>query len=130
MTTIPLTKHVVPVSLILLGIVAVWAPGNTIEPSPYWKNDITFPSDRFCARPVSQDSPRWIKFTILLAPYDANDVYFQDSRRFTFHYEFATQYLTPFKGMSLAQFNAATLFEQGQQAILGTVIMPPLVAFP
>ena len=99
--------------------------GQTISPSPYWKNKIVFPDDPFCARGISRDSVRWLKFTILLEPYDTNVVYFQDSRTYVFHYTFANEWLEPFQGMTTDQFNSVALFEEGQQAILGTVIFPP-----
>ncbi|UCD49215.1 MAG: hypothetical protein JSW27_16990 [Phycisphaerales bacterium] len=66
-----------------------------------------------------------MKFTILMEPYDPNVVYFQDSREYVFHFNFASEHLAPFVGMTVQQFNAATLFEENQQAILGTVILPP-----
>ena len=69
---------------------------------------------------------RWLKFTILLEPYDPNVVYFQNSRSYVYHYTFASEWLDPFQGMTTDQFNSVTLFEEGQQAILGTVIFPPL----
>ena len=120
----------IQVILLLVGMVAVGARGQQITPSPYWKNRIDFPYDSFCARGTSKESIKWVKFTILLDPYDPNVVYFQDSRKYVFHYSFATALLDPFIGMSPQQFNAVTLFEQGQQAILGTVILPPAETWP
>ncbi len=104
--------------------------GQMIDPSPYWKNQIAFPYDSFCARGTSKEAVKWVKFTIVLAPYDPNVVYFQDSRKYVFHYDFATKVLDPFLGMTTQQFNAVTLFAQNQRAILGTVILPPARVWP
>ena len=111
--------------LLLTAMLAATAGAQTIAPSPYMKNAITFPDDAFCARGISRDSVRWLKFTILLDPYDANVVYFQDSRNYVFHYTFANEWLEPFQGLTTDQFNRLTLFAEGQQAVLGTVIFPP-----
>jgi hypothetical protein len=118
--------------LILLAatLQAAHAEPPTISPSPYWKNQIAYPYDTFCNSRFVDGKVKWIKFTILLAPYDPNVVYFQDSAKYVFHYSFATEVLDPFRGMTAPQFNAATLFEKNQKAILGTVILPPAVAWP
>ncbi len=121
-------------AVILLAAIAqtVHAEPPTISPSPYWKNQIAFPYDAFCDRGISKDAVKWVKFTILLEPYDPNLVYFQDCSRkqFAFHYSFAAEVLDPFRGMTAQQFNAVTLYEKDQQAILGTVILPPAVVWP
>jgi hypothetical protein len=117
-------------ALLLTGMWLSPVSGATIAPSPYWKDQIAFPYDSFAARGTSKDSLKWVKFTILLKPYDPNIVHFQDSRRYVFHYSFAVEQLDPFLGMSTQQFNAVTLFEENQQAILGTVILPPAVTWP
>lgn len=115
--------------IILGGSLGTAEAGNlTVAPSEAWSPQVEFPADPLFSRGTSRDSARWVKFSILLGPYDANIVHFQDSRRYVFHYEFAAQYLDPFKDMTSAQFNAVSLFEQNQQAILGTVILPPLVS--
>ena len=97
-----------------------------ITESPDWRNTITFERDSFYARSLSSNSPTWIKFMILLEPYDSNLVYFQNSRRYVFHYEAANALIEPFKEMSAQQFNEVSLFEENQQVILGTVIVPPI----
>ncbi len=118
--------------LVLVTLHAAYADYGTITPSPHWKNDVAFPYDAFCDRGISKESVKWIKFTILLEPYDPNVVYFQNCSKkdFAFHYSFASQLLDPFIGMTAPQFNAATLFEEGQKAILGTVILPPAAVWP
>lgn len=112
--------------LLLAAMGHAGAHAQTITPSAYWKNQVTFPNDAFCARGISKDSARWVKFTILLEPYDSNVVYFQDSRKYVFHYNFAAENLDPFLGLTSQQFNAVTLSAQNQQAVLGTVVLPPL----
>jgi hypothetical protein len=118
------------VMLLWAAVLPTLAGGQTITPSPYWENEITFPYDRFSSLGPSKESVKWVKFTILQEPYDPNLVYFQDSRKYVFHYTFATEVLDPFKGMSTQQFNAVTLFKENQQAILGTVILPPATGWP
>jgi hypothetical protein len=115
--------------LLLMAIHPVLAAGQTIAPSSYWKNQIAFPDDAFCAYRTEGGSS-WVKLTILLKPYDPNVVYFQDSKRYRFHYDFAVKHLSPFGGMTTQQFNAATLREKDQQAVLGSVILPPLIGSP
>jgi len=116
--------------VLLAVVLSTTAAGQTIAPSPYWKNQIDFPYDAFSSLGSSKESIKWAKFTVLLAPYDPNIVYFQDSRKYVFHYTFAVEVLEPFRGMSTQQFNVATLFERNQQAVLGTVILPPASGWP
>ena len=94
----------------------------SVTPSPFWRNTMDFPDDPFRVVGTSDSNPNWLKFAILLC--DPTKVYFQDSVTYPFHYEFATQELDPFLGMDLEEFNQISLFEQGQQVVLGTVIMP------
>ena len=93
------------------------ASAQPIGPSPYWKNQIAFPDDPFRANGAVYSEPGWVKFTILLS--DRDTVYFQDSRKYQFHYNFATDLLDPFIGMNTAEFDRFTLYAEGQQAILG-----------
>ena len=89
-----------------------------------WKNQIVFPDDSFRNDGVFNNDPGWVTFTIKLD--DANTVYFQDSQLYVFHYDFATAVLPPFIGMSPSEYYDVTLHEVGQQAVLGTVILPPI----
>lgn len=115
-----------PLFLVMVSLVC----GQTIKPSPYWKNQIVFPNEPFRVVGTSASDPDWVKFTILLAPYDPNIVYFQDSQAYTFHYHFATEVLDPFIKMSPSGYDLVTLYEEGQRAILGAVIMPPTGCYP
>ncbi len=94
----------------------------TVTPSPFWRNTVDFPDDSFRVVGTSDSNPNWIKFAILLC--DPTKVYFQDSLTYPFHYEFATEELDPYIGMTLEEFNAVSLFAAGQEVVLGTVIMP------
>jgi len=92
-------------------------------PSPDWKGDVQFPLDDFSKRGDAGD-PTWIKFTILTC--DPTRIYFQNSRTYPFHYNFARDHLPPFSGMSSQEFDKATLHGVGQQAVLGAVLLPGL----
>jgi hypothetical protein len=94
-----------------------------ITPSPDWKNEISYPFDPFIAWPPQYDQPSWVKFTVLM--HDPTKVYYQDSLKYPFHGEFATARLDPFFGMSLAEYDQVSLYEQGQKAILGAVLIAP-----
>jgi len=124
MTTKKNTGILLVASMFLLAAVSlVFAGVETIAPSPFWKNQVEFPDDVFCA---SGDSG-WVKFTILLLePYGPNIVYFQDSRQYVLHYDFSTNVVDPFVGMTAGQYYGATLYARNQQASLGTVIMSPM----
>lgn len=94
-----------------------------VTPSPDWKHTVSFPFDPFRVAGESADRPGWIKFTILTC--DQTKVYFQNSVTYPFHYNFATQRLDPFIGMTPAQYEAVSLHATNQQAILGSIIIPP-----
>ena len=91
-----------------------------------WKNQILFPTEPFLS-PAGQDL-RWVKFAILL--HDPTRVYYQDSAKFLFHYDFATQRLPPFLGIDPASFDAVSLYRTNQQVVLGAVLYPPETKYP
>lgn len=90
-----------------------------------WKNHAVYPADLMLSPEPAWDrfEPRWLKFTLVLA--EPGRVYFQDSSRYPFHYDFAVARLSPFQGMSRAAFDAVTLRRAGQQAVLGAVLFAP-----
>jgi hypothetical protein len=90
------------------------------------KSQITFPSDPFLSQLIGMDSPRWVKFAILFE--NTNRVWFQDSSKYLFHYDYASKRLATFKGLSSQQFDAATLWRTNQQAVLGAVLYAPTAA--
>ena len=91
-----------------------------------WKNQIVYPTDAFQSTNGAQNVT-WVKFAILLE--DPTRVYYQDSRKYLFHYDFATQRLPPFLGMDYAAFDSVSLYRTNQQVILGTVLYPPTTTY-
>ncbi|GAI81964.1 unnamed protein product, partial [marine sediment metagenome] len=57
-----------PLFLVMVSLVC----GQTITPSPFWKNEIVCPNEPFRVVGTSASDPDWVKFTIILAPYDPN----------------------------------------------------------
>ena len=94
-----------------------------ITPSRFWKTRIT-PDDVFRNEaPRNTDEPRWVKFSVLVG--DPRQAYFQDSRQYPFHYDFATAHLDPFVGMSRRDIDRISLHEADQAVIFGAVIFAP-----
>lgn len=90
-----------------------------------WKNVVEgHPEERFLSEPPSspEASARWIKFALLLD--EPSRVYFQDSSRYEFHYDFARVRIPRFQGMTRAAFDTVTLRTNAQEAVLGTVLVP------
>lgn len=87
-----------------------------------WKNQVTVPADPFLAAEEA-DQVRWIKFLILAQ--DPTRVYFQDSTKYVLRYEFARARLPQFAQLSRAEFDAVSLHLANQQAILGSLLLPP-----
>ncbi len=104
--------------------IAIGCSGMAVgqETQSPWEHQISFPDDPF----LSWTSPAYVKFAIIIKEgYDPNLVYYQDSSLYQYHYEFALEHLEPFIGMTLEEFDNATLHAAGQQAVLGAVILPP-----
>jgi len=95
-----------------------------------WKNQILFPKESFLHWPdiFTSVAIGWAKFIIL--PDDPARVYYQDNQKYPFHYEFATQRLSRFKGMSLDAFDRVSLYRTNRQAILGSVLYAPNFNYP
>ncbi|MBL9129454.1 MAG: hypothetical protein JNL97_17515, partial [Verrucomicrobiales bacterium] len=70
-----------------------------------------------------RQQPRWVKFALLLD--QPRRVWFQDSEKYLFHYDFGVARLPGFAGMTRAQFDEHTLRTNGQRAVLGAVLFPP-----
>jgi len=103
-------------------LLAPWGADAQEEPQGVWKHQIGFPDEPF----QSWTSPPYVKFTIITRDgYDPNLVYYQDSSQYEYHFDFALEHLEPFLGMTLKEFDLATLHVAGQQAVLGAVILPP-----
>lgn len=92
-----------------------------------WRNQIYFPSDPFAAAgQPEEDSVRWVKFAILTN--EPVRIYYQDSRKYPFHYDFATARLDPLKQVSREEFDRVALHTNGQRVVLGAVLLPPASA--
>ncbi len=87
-----------------------------------WKNQLIFPGESLRSTNSLTDIA-WVKFAFLLG--EPTRVYYEDSRKYPFHYQFATQRLAPFKGMDPATFEQVSMHRSNQQVVLGTVLYPP-----
>jgi hypothetical protein len=89
------------------------------------KNQALWEADDFLSDPSGylDPEPRWIKFAIALN--ETNKVWFQNSLKYVFHYDFATRRLPEFAGLTRAEFDAASLRLAGQRVVLGAVLFPP-----
>ena len=97
------------------------------------KNQIQLPGDAFLEPPVPSDFNRparlgWAKFTVLLA--DETRVWFQDSTRYVYHFDYARLRLPAFAGVNPDEFDRRTLHRAGQQAVLGAILVPPDASLP
>lgn len=96
------------------------------------RNHLRLPLDPFANEDPdfysSAPAVRWVKFTI--TPDDPPRIWFQDSRRYPFHYDWARLRLPVFQGMSRTQFDAVTLRGTNRMAILGAILIPPGVGTP
>lgn len=90
-----------------------------------WKNQVQFVDDEFRSTPGNVIGPdfQWIKFAIQLdEPFR---VYYQDSQKYDFHYDFAVKRLDAFRGLSPGQFDQIALHTNQQQVLLGAILVPP-----
>jgi len=101
-----------------------------LVPHESWKSAIALPRDAFLSPPISGTGSqfeatevRWIKFALIVG--DLPRVVFQDSAPYSFHYQFATERLEPFLGISFEDFNALSLHRDDQEVILGAVLWAP-----
>lgn len=104
----------------------VGAPAPSSVPATLGKHEVGFPWDMFMVSPEGMNDlptlPRWLKFTIHLGA--AELPWFQNGGKLKLHHAFASAHLAPFQGMSPTAFDAVTLHEDGQQAVLGVVLTP------
>ena len=108
--------------LILMLLVPCLVLARDEDPEPVWKNQIEYPNEEF----QSWTSPPYVKFTIIIKEgFDPNVVCYQDCRMYEYHFDFALEQLDPFIGMTIEQFDNVTLHKEGQQAVLGAVILSP-----
>jgi hypothetical protein len=89
-----------------------------------WKNQIQSPYDPFISQ--SGDPVYWVKFAILIdQPYR---VFFQDSVKYPFHYDFAVNRLDPFREMTPDEFGKVSQWLKDQRVVLGAVLFGPTSA--
>jgi len=115
------------VLLTLFGCCSLgFAQAEPVDLCEYGKTGLIFPDDPFEHRQYTGSSNLgWVKFTLLNPPYDPNLVYFQDSEHFSFHYDFVSECLGPFDGISPREFDRISLYAEDQEMILGAVVTPP-----
>lgn len=89
------------------------------------RNQMSLPDDPFVVQafaPLGESGVDWVKFAILLE--DESRVWFQDSNKHPFHYDYARLRLGSFKGINRAAFDQQTLHRPHQRAVLGAVLIP------
>ena len=99
-----------------------------VEPIEFeddWRNQVFYEFDPFRNESVSFGLPetRWIKFAILTN--EPARVYFQNSWKYKFHYDFALARLPGFKGLTPIQFDEISLHTNSQRIVLGAVLFCP-----
>ncbi len=99
---------------------------RAIGPNDDGRNHVRVPMDPFANEDpdLFSGAPavRWIKFAVDLN--EPGRIWFQDSRRYAFHYDWARLRLAPFLGLTRQQFDAVTLRRPGRRGILGAVLIP------
>ena len=106
------------------GYYRVMSRGMTFNDD--WRNQVYHPNDAFRSDPISfGPETRWIKFAI--KTNEPARVYYQNSWKYPFHYDYAVARLPEFAGMSAAQFDGVSLHTNGQKVVLGTVLFAPRV---
>ena len=91
-----------------------------LTPTNDWKNQVSHPNEAFKLN--SGGLQEWVKFAIVAD--DPTRVFFADSHRFTFHYDFVTARLEPLVGISAAEFNRISQFNTNRELVLGAVLYP------
>ena len=73
-----------------------------ITPNKNWKNELVLPGEPFLSANLGESfvTVKWVKFLIMVD--DCTRVYFQDSNRYLFHYNFASELLSPLWACLLA----------------------------
>jgi hypothetical protein len=95
-----------------------------VSDSPDWRTTIEPSGDLFLARSAgdSLEQLTWVKFIVLAE--DPTRIFYQNSRTYPFHFDFATRHIPPFIGMNHGDFDRVTLHSEGRQALLGTFLRP------
>lgn len=114
--------------LVLLAVLSVGiVRADPVILCEHGKTELSFPGDPFENRQYTgMTNLGWTKFTLLRPPHDPNLVYFQDSKHFAFHYDFVSECIGLYAGISPQRFDQITLYAEDQQMILGAVLTPPI----
>jgi hypothetical protein len=107
-----------------LAVLPLYQAGAQLVPpgTEAGKTSLVYDSEPFVNH-NDGDGAGFVKFAIIFS--QSGTAFFQDSNLFPFHYNFATEHLQPFLGMSAAQFDAVALRRSRQQVVLGAVLYPP-----
>jgi hypothetical protein len=84
-----------------------------------WKNQVRAPVDAFSS---SINTISWIKFAI--TTNEPTRVYFANSALYSLHYDFVTNRVPGFAGLTHAELDRVSLFNSNRQVYLGTIIQP------
>ena len=85
-----------------------------------WTNQLGPDLAPFMASPRYEGDLGWVKFAMALD--DKGQIYFQDSRAFPFHYDFAKAHLASYAGMGPSDFERVTLDPDTQELLLGALL--------
>ncbi|MEN9019386.1 MAG: PEP/pyruvate-binding domain-containing protein, partial [Verrucomicrobiales bacterium] len=96
-----------------------------VDETSDWTNQLCVPDERIFSETTvgGLENLTFAKFTVIL--YDLDRVYFQNSDRYPFHFDFARARLPDFATVSFVEYVRKSLFLEGQELLLGTVILPP-----
>jgi len=89
------------------------------------RNQVRTEGDPFWVTPeggLFETPVNWVKFALLRE--DPSRVWFQDSRKYPFHYDYAKLRLPTFAGMNRTEFDLRTLYPTNPLAVLGAVLVP------
>ena len=88
-----------------------------------WRNHV-YLDDGYRNDPITHlPETRWIKFA--MQTNEPTRVYYQNSFKYKFHYNFAVTRLPAFGGLTPAQFDAISLRTNSQKIVLGAVLFSP-----
>ncbi|MGI9242660.1 MAG: hypothetical protein ACR2RV_17825, partial [Verrucomicrobiales bacterium] len=88
-----------------------------------WTNQLMVSDQRIFAGSGAGDNPTFAKFTVEID--NPERVYFQNSERYPFHFQFARARLPGYDGIGIQEYERISLFRDGQELLLGTVLLPP-----
>jgi len=87
-----------------------------------WTNQLGPDVSPFLALPRHAGDLGWVKFAMALDR--GGHIYFQDSRTFPFHYDFAKAHLPSYAEMEPGEFERVTLMPDTQELLLGALLFP------